>query len=147
MAAKKKPATLARLVESIEIKNADGTITMVPVTKEDNDNLNKILASQMRDLIQKSIQKFGSLDHLTPKELKELTEAARNVAEFSGEVYKSGDSIDDNNVKRVDPVVSDLIDFSKLKGSQKPSDQSASSPEKPAEEAEKDAKVEQNDKA
>lgn len=147
MAAKKKSGALARLVESIEIKNPDGTITQVPVTKEDNDNLNKILASQMRDLIQKSIHKFAGQDHMTPKELKELTEAARNVAEFSGEVYKAGESLDENNVKRVDPIVSEVLDFSKLKGSQSKADPEEVMPEKSGEEAKQAVKAEQNDKA
>ena len=84
MAKAKKSAALARLVEAIEIKNPDGTTTMVPVSAEANSIANKIMASQMRALMQKSIEKFMSIDHMTPKELKEFTEAARNIAEFSG---------------------------------------------------------------
>jgi hypothetical protein len=115
MAAKKKSGAVARLVESIEIHNADGSTTMVPVTAEDNSKANKILASQMRDLITKSIVKFGGLAIMTPKELKELTEAARNIAEFSGEVYKSGETIETGSIKRVEPIVSEVLDFSELK--------------------------------
>lgn len=115
MAQKKKSAALARLVESIEIKNNDGTTLMVPVSAEANDILNKILASQMRSLIQKSMEKFANQDHMTPKELKELTEAARNVAEFSGEVYKSGEEINEPGEKKVESTADDIIDFSKLK--------------------------------
>lgn len=116
--AKKKSSALARLVQSIEITNADGTTTMVPISADDNATANKILASQMRNLIQQSIEKFGNMDHMSPKELKDLTEAARNIAEFSGEVYKAGESIDDPGEKKVDAVVTDVIDFSRLKASQ-----------------------------
>lgn len=118
--AKKKSAALARLVQSIEITNADGTTTMVPISADDNATANKILASQMRHLIQRSIEKFGNLDLMSPKELKDLTEAARNIAEFSGEVYKAGDPIDEPGEKKADAVVADVIDFSKLNASQPP---------------------------
>lgn len=117
--AKKKSGALARLVESIEIKNPDGTTTLVPVSKEDNATANKILASQMRSLIQKHIEKMGNLDVMTPKELKEMTEAAKNIAEFSGEVYKDGETIgDEEGEKKIDGVATDVLDFSKLKDNQ-----------------------------
>ena len=121
--AKKKSGALARLVESIEIKNPDGTTTLVPVSKEDNATANKILASQMRTLIQKHIEKMGNLDVMTPKELKEMTEAAKNIAEFSGEVYKDGESIgDEEGEKKIEGTATDVLDFSKLKGNQTKSD-------------------------
>jgi hypothetical protein len=119
--AKKKSSALARLVTSIEIKNPDGSLTLVPVSAEDNTTANKILASQMRDLISRSIAKFGSLDMMTPKELKEITEAARNIAEFSGEVYKSGDfpQDGDSGEKHVDQSSVEPIDFASIKSGQK----------------------------
>lgn len=120
MAQKKKSAALARLVDSIEIKNPDGTTLMVPVSADANAVLNKIMASQMRALIQKSMEKFAGQDHLTPKELKELTEAARNVAEFSGEVYKAGEEINEPGEKKAELVDVGGIDFSKLKTQAKP---------------------------
>lgn len=134
MAKQKKSSALARLVDSIEIKNADGSTTLVPVSKADNDTANKILASQMRSLLQKSIVKFGDLALMTPKELKELAEAARSVAEFSGEVYKSGDSIEDGSEKPVEPITTEALDFSKLKGNQtKPAKEEAALESTPAE--------------
>src|SRR5207342_2062899 len=97
---------------------------MVPVSAEANATLNKIMASQMRALIQKSMEKFADADHMTPKELKELTEAARNVAEFSGEVYKAGEEINEPGEKKVEPTNEDVIDFSNLKTPSKPEKQS-----------------------
>lgn len=143
--AKKKSAALARLVESIEITNPDGTKLLVPVSAEANATLNKIMASQMRALIQKSMEKFANQDHMTPKELKELTEAARNVAEFSGEVYKAGEEINEPGEKKVEPT-GDVIDFSGLKSQpklDKPSDQES----KPEQAQEKIDKVEPNEEA
>lgn len=145
MAKSKKSGALARLVSSIEISNPDGTITHVPVSAEDNSTANKILASQMRELISKSIHKFGGLDVMTPKELKELTEAARNVAEFSGEVYKSGEVIETGE-KRAEPIVEDVLDFSKLK-SQKPSETKSDQEGKPSEEKDKASEADKNEKA
>lgn len=145
MAKAKKSGALARLVSSIEISNPDGTVTHVPITAEDNSTANKILASQMRELISKSIHKFGGLDVMTPKELKELTEAARNVAEFSGEVYKSGESIDAGE-KRVEPITEDVLDFSKLKAG-KPSETKSDPEGKPPEEKNKAEEADKNDEA
>lgn len=144
--AKKKSAALARLVESIEITGDDGTKLMVPVSAEANATLNKIMASQMRALIQKSMEKFADQDHMTPKELKELTEAARNVAEFSGEVYKAGEEINEPGEKKVDPIVTDVADFSKLKS--QPRLGKPSEPEgKQEQEESKVEKADSNDKA
>lgn len=145
MAKGKKSGALARLVSSIEINNPDGTVTHVPISAEDNSTANKILASQMRELISKSIHKFGGLDVMTPKELKELTEAARNVAEFSGEVYKSGESIETGE-KRAEPVLEDVLDFSKLKG-QKSSETKSAPEDKSSQEKSKAEEVDKNEKA
>lgn len=146
MAQKKRSAALARLVDSIEVTNADGTKLMVPVDAQANAILNKIMASQMRALIQKSMEKFANIDHMTPKELKELTEAARNVAEFSGEVYKAGEEISEPGEKKVDPIVQDAIDFSAIKSQSK--DDKQPPPEEQKEQPEQtESKDEQTDKA
>lgn len=146
MAKAKKSAALARLVEAIEIKNPDGTTTMVPVSAEANSIANKIMASQMRALMQKSIEKFMGIDHMTPKELKEFTEAARNIAEFSGEVYKAGEEVKEPGEKKVEAISEEDIDFSNIKGQPKPDKASAQAdtPETPSEKEEKD---ESSDKA
>lgn len=146
MAQKKRSAALARLVDSIEITSPDGAKLMVPVSAEANATLNKIMASQMRALIQKSMEKFSNVDHMTPKELKELTEAARNVAEFSGEVYKAGEEINEPGEKKVEAVDTEMIDFSNLKTKprlDKPSIQEG----KPETQPHTEEKVEPNDKA
>jgi len=112
--AKKKSSTTARLMTSIEVAQEDGTSLMIPVSAEDNAIANKILASQMRALIQKHIAKIGGLDMVTPKELKELTEAAKNVAEFSGNVYKTGDNLDGGESKPKEENVTNTVAFDSL---------------------------------
>jgi hypothetical protein len=119
----KKSSALGRLVECIEIKNADGTTTMVPISSEDNSRSNKILASQVRTLLQENIKSYSG-KIMTPKELKELAEAAKSVAEFSGEVYKSGDTMDDGKTTKKAGAVqpspeTDDIKFDVLISSQK----------------------------
>lgn len=146
MAKAKKSAVLARLVEAIEIRNPDGTTTMVPVSAEANSIANKIMASQMRALMQKSIEKFMDMPHMTPKELKEFTEAARNIAEFSGEVYKAGEEVREPGEKKVDATTDEDVDFSTIKAPpklEKPSESEGKQEKK----EDTEEKVESNDKA
>jgi hypothetical protein len=90
----KKSSALGRLVSCIEIKTPDGEVMLVPISAEDNITSNKILASKMRRLIEDNMKSYSG-KIMTPKELKELAEAARSVAEFSGEVYKQGEPLED----------------------------------------------------
>jgi hypothetical protein len=146
MAKGRKSAVLARLVEAIEIKNQDGTVTMVPVSAEANSIANKIMASQMRALMQKSIDKFMSIDHMTPKELKEFTEAARNIAEFSGEVYKAGEEVREPGEKKVESTSDEEVDFTSIKAQPKLDKPSEQKDKKETQEG-KEEKVESNEVA
>lgn len=96
----KKSSALARIVQCIEITNKDGTTTLVPVSKEDNARANKVLASQIRALIQANIASYqGKI--MLPKELKEIADAAKTIADFSGEVYKDNETVGDSEEKNV----------------------------------------------
>jgi len=91
--AKDKKA-LTRLIPH-NVITKDGVEVMVPTGQAENSMANKFLASQMRHMLHEQIKKYNDGEiRLTPKELKDLTEAARNVAEFSGVVYKESDEID-----------------------------------------------------
>ncbi len=103
----KKSSAMARLVTSIEVKQPDGSLISVPVSAEDNTKANKIMASKMRSMFESTMKKYQDAEQtLTPKELKEMADAARAIAEFSGEIYKSGDVIqeeDGPSVKQAEP--------------------------------------------
>ncbi len=114
MAAKKPKEEVG--FRTIEVKNKDGSYTPVPVDETGNRVANQILASKMRNLIEDSIKKYKDHDTtLTPKELKELTDAAKNVAEFSGDVYRAAEPIAPSGPTPVSTEVIEGIDFGGLK--------------------------------
>lgn len=108
----KDQGALARLVPH-QVVNVDGHDVMVPNGTAENANANKLLASQMRTLIQKNIKKFNDQDiRLTPKELLDMAAAAAKIAEFSGVVYKEAEQGPDDKpqMKQAD-VSDDAIDL------------------------------------
>lgn len=77
---------------SIDIKLPDGGVVIVPSEKSGNRAANMILAAQIRHLIQDSIATYKDKDMLpTPKDLKDLAEAAKSLHQFSGAVYTEED--------------------------------------------------------
>lgn len=78
---------------SVDIKLPDGGIVIVPSEKSGNRVANMILAAQIRTMIQKSIATYQEKEMLpTPKDLKDLASAARELHVFSSEVYKEDDA-------------------------------------------------------
>ena len=78
---------------SVDIKMPGGETIIVPSDKSGNRVANMILAAQIRAMIQKNLKKYDDQDMLaTPKDLKDLAEAAKSLHQFSGDVYKEEDS-------------------------------------------------------
>lgn len=74
---------------SVDIKLPDGGVVIVPAERSGNRVANMILAAQIRNLIQESIKSYKDKEMLaSPKDLKDLAEAAKSLHQFSGEVYK-----------------------------------------------------------
>lgn len=112
--AKPKPVkkTHNRLFEALTVTDPTGEQVLVPINKEENNIANQFMASRMRHLLHKQIDSYREKDvTLTPKELKDLTDSAKNIAEFSGEVYAKSDPLPESGEKKVDPVVADDISF------------------------------------
>lgn len=91
----KKPTTtsLAKLIgNSIVVKDNDESEgIVVPMGPEQNRMANMLLAAQMRQMIRDMMKRYKEKDAtLTPKELKDLAESARTLAEFSGTIYTGG---------------------------------------------------------
>ncbi len=68
---------------------------MVPNGPAENANANRLLISLTRHMVQKQLRKINESDvGMTPKELKELTDAVRNLADSSTVVYQAAAEID-----------------------------------------------------
>lgn len=112
---KKRISTeLAKLIpDSIEIKDGEDIIR-VAGNAEENRILNYLLAAQIRSLIERNVKKFAELESpLTPRELKEIADAGRSLAEFSAEIYKSAEPV--HPERPVESAATEILDFSKLK--------------------------------
>jgi len=78
---------------SVTIKTSATESVIVPSEKAGNRVANMILAAKIRALIESSITTYKDKDMLpTPKDLKDLAEAAKSLHQFSGEVYKEDDT-------------------------------------------------------
>lgn len=91
--AKSKSSSLARIVKSLEVR-LDGEVVHVPVGKEENRIASMVSAAQLRELIQSQMKKYKDGDlQLSPKDMRDLSEALHTLAKFSGEVYAAGEAI------------------------------------------------------
>lgn len=110
--AKKEPKNaLARLVpNSLFIKTDDGESIVVATTAAENSILNMVMASQLRARLQDAMKKWKDMDTVpTPKEMKDMAEAASIIAKFSGEVYAKGDTVSEpKDEKNVTESVEDV---------------------------------------
>lgn len=90
MASKKKsPVTsIARFTpNSIKIDN-DGQEVIVPLDKHENAFLNMVLAAQGRAMIQQALKAWKDLGQTpSPKELRDIAGAMKDIASFSAEIY------------------------------------------------------------
>jgi hypothetical protein len=91
---KSKSSALAQLTPNAFIVPINGTDVTVAANKEENTILNMLLASRMRAVIQKTMEDYKDDEvKFTPKELRDLAAAARDVAAFSAEVYASAEPL------------------------------------------------------
>jgi len=111
MAAKTKE--IARLMPKAYEVETDGAIVRVPGDAGENRIANHLLAAAIRHLLEQNIKKLQNLDGpMTPKELRDLAEAGKSLAEFSQQVYKDPDPTQATPVEAL-PAESG-IDFSKM---------------------------------
>jgi lipopolysaccharide export LptBFGC system permease protein LptF len=91
---KASSGALADLIgNSVSIQLADGSTVLVPVDRQGNRIANMVVAAEVRHLLQNSIKTYRDKDMLpTPKDLKDLAEAAKSLSQFSGEIYKEDDA-------------------------------------------------------
>lgn len=114
MAEKKKCTALARLTPNTVSVVMDGKEVRVPLNKDENAILNMIMASQGRSLIQRAMKKWEDDEQTpTPKELRDIAGAMRDIAGFSAEVYASTPAVEPPSEKLVDKP-DGALDFSKM---------------------------------
>lgn len=111
--ARKTSTTLGRLIpNSIEVKSGDDSV-IVAGNAEENKILNYFLAAKIRSLIEANLIKYKDSDlPMSPKELKDLADAGRSLAEFSATLYKENEplAVRPKTVEQED----DAPDFDKL---------------------------------
>jgi hypothetical protein len=85
----KKSQELAKLIpESLTVKK-DGRDVVLAGNAAENKILNWLLAAEIRSFLETAIQKYNADDSTpTPKELRDLVAAAKELSEFSAAVYK-----------------------------------------------------------
>ncbi len=113
MAKSKRDAELSRLIpKSMTIKTDSGTI-VVAGNSEENKILNYLIVGQIRDLVQSTLKKWKDSEQVpSPKDLKDIAAAGRDLCEFSDAVYKGADELQKPDEKQAEPVNDD--DFSAL---------------------------------
>jgi len=130
----KKSRALANLVPNALRVMVDGNEVFVASNREENSMLNMVVAARMRLILETTLKSYKEKDVvMTPKELKDFTEAAKNIAEFSDAIYAGTDPITDaqdggpKNVTASDPDTE--INFDNLK---KPNANQDVQPDQPA---------------
>lgn len=98
----------------ITIHQGDGLAPVViPADKKGNTIANMIVAAEVRNMIQRTIKKYREQDLMpNPKDLKDLAEAARSLATFSGDVYKDDDASLNAQPKKVEKAPAEEADVS-----------------------------------
>jgi hypothetical protein len=106
---KKKPSALDRLTPNAITILIKGEEIVVPSNRDENTIMSMVLASQVRTLLQASIKKYKDDDTtLTPKELRDLAGAARDIATFAAEVYAAAEPISQAPKPTEAPDVTDI---------------------------------------
>lgn len=101
---------------ALVVKTTDGSELVLPADKNENSIANKILAAQIRQALTAAIRKYKDMDvPLTPKELKDLADAGKSVAQFSGEVYKENEEIPKSRHPDAMETKVEEVDFSEKK--------------------------------
>lgn len=114
---KKSAGTLARIIGSSVMVKTEGGDVLVPTGPSENKIANMILASQMRHMIQAALKTYSDKQAtLTPKEIKDMADAAKAVASFSAEVYATADGLveKDNDPKVVSEEKPEEVSFENL---------------------------------
>lgn len=138
MAAEKKPkkSAIERLTPNAITVRVNGEDVRVATSREEDQVMNMFLAARIRNVLNKTMDDYKNDDvKLTPREIKDLASAARDIATFSAEVYAAAEPIKDSPKPTEAPDVTD-ISFAALHSTPQ------ITPEVPAEEGHEEEKPE-----
>lgn len=91
---KKKSSQIIAFTPDAITLSIGGENVLVPITKGENAFLNMVLAAQGRTLIQRTLAHWKEQDAVpSPKELRDIAGAMRDVAAFSAEVYATAEPV------------------------------------------------------
>jgi hypothetical protein len=112
---KKKSVAIDTLTKRSMKVVINGTEVVVPLDKIENTILNNIMASQGRAIVQKAIKDYKDQEQTpTPRELKDLIGAMKEVIDMTGMIFANGD-IGDAPEQNVSNGTSETaIDFSEI---------------------------------
>ena len=112
---RKEKLAMTKMVPGAIVVKIDNDEIRVATNSEENSILNAILASQGRSLIQQQIKMWKEKEAtMSPKELRDLAGAMRDIAEFSAEVYKSNPKLVKNAANPQETDEPATLDMAKL---------------------------------
>lgn len=104
----------------IKVNDEDGTELVIANNIQENKFLNMIMIARTRAIYDKKIAIYREHENLSPKELRDLVAAAKDLAEFSDLVYANSDSISPNDPTKVEPTKTDALDMTMFNTTVKP---------------------------
>lgn len=110
----KSKSALARLTPNSTTIVIDGQVVRVATDKAENAILNMVLAAQGRAQVQRALKHWNDMEQIpSPKELRDIAGAIRDIAQTTKEIYEQADAIPAPSTpgKSQDPIT---LDFSKL---------------------------------
>lgn len=108
-----KKNAIDRLTPNSKILVVDGEELRLAADKAENTILNMLLAAQGRALITRTLKRYKDLEETpSPKELRDIAAALRDIAAFSSEVYEAAEPISAGMEKEKEAEKADVTDIS-----------------------------------
>jgi hypothetical protein len=118
MAAEKKKSkklAIGSLTPNSFLVNIGGTEVRVPKDKFENALMNMCLSARLRTVLEQHMDEYKKDEKiLSPKELRDLAGAARDIAAFSAEVYNASEPIANPSPTQVEQSPGEDISFDTL---------------------------------
>jgi hypothetical protein len=92
-----KKSAIERLTPNAITVRVNGEDVRVATSREEDQIMNMFLAARIRNVLNKTMDDYKNDEvKLTPKEIRDLAAAARDIATFSAEVYAAAEPIKDS---------------------------------------------------
>lgn len=112
---KSKALVASSLAPKSIVVSVNGEEVMVPQDKHENAVLNFFLAARMRKVFENHLDMYKQDElKMSPKEIRDLAAAARDIAAFSAEIYAANEPIETGGEKKAQEVETEDIPFDDL---------------------------------